>query len=247
MQRPQPLKHFHRKHIPGIFGHDIRNQSINVLRAISPERMIVRAKTVPAVLAFAMRRLHLHPPQPGPAIHHKVIPVAIAPGLRHRKSQTRDFRQKRRLRNLPSPLPRNHRPPPLRLRPQTPNLGHQIPNHLTNAHHRHYLSLTTLSSQVRGWVPRFSPLLREVGDSTPTPDFTRWVSGSPRSWVSGSPTRGNKSRVRLASLFSLARILTPDTKTPSEPQTQKPPRTIPSEGANFSQCGYPLIIPNPEI
>ena len=165
LQRPQPLKHFHRKHIPGIFGHDIRNQSINVLRAISPERMIVRAKTVPAVLAFAMRRLHLHPSQASPAIHHKVIPVAIAPGLRHRKSQTRDFRQKRRLRNLPPPLSRNHRPPPLDLRPNSTNLRHrhQIPNHHTDTHHR-FTPLTT-RFQLNNWAPRFSPLLREVGDT----------------------------------------------------------------------------------
>jgi len=37
----------------------------------------MRMKVVPAILSRPMRRLHLHLRQPRPAVHHKIIPIAV--------------------------------------------------------------------------------------------------------------------------------------------------------------------------
>ena len=50
------------------------------------------------------RALDLHPPEAPARIHHKVVALAVAPRLRHLKSQPHRLVQKRRLRYFPGTL-----------------------------------------------------------------------------------------------------------------------------------------------
>jgi hypothetical protein len=99
-------KRIRRNHIPKISLDHIRRQKIQIIQRV--KRPAPRRPGIASCTSMAGRALHLHPPQPPPALHRKVIRTTVSPGLQHRKSQHRSLRQKRSLHRLPQPLALRH-------------------------------------------------------------------------------------------------------------------------------------------
>ncbi len=97
-------KRLRRNHIPQVSCDHIRCQKIDVIQRIKLSAS--RCPRVAPSASMAGRALHLHPPQPPPTLHRKVIRTAISPRLQHRKAQHRSLRQKRSLYRLPQRLAR---------------------------------------------------------------------------------------------------------------------------------------------
>jgi hypothetical protein len=104
MNRRPRNKRIRRNHIPKIFLNHIRRQKIQIIQRV--EWPAAGRPGVASRVAMAGGALHLHPPQPPPALHRKVIRTAISPRLQHRKPQHSSLRQKRSLHRLTQPFAR---------------------------------------------------------------------------------------------------------------------------------------------
>src|SRR5437899_5653139 len=90
-----------RHHIPKVLRHNERHQDIDLLCRIRPHVGIpMRMHAVATVPVPAVRRFHLHSPQPPARIRNKVVAGTVSIGLRHPHSQTQCLVKKREFSNL---------------------------------------------------------------------------------------------------------------------------------------------------
>src|ERR1700733_99501 len=103
-QRTQPLCYLDRDDVPQILRHDMHDYEVHIFLR---ERLPLPSRSHLIFRPLIVRpALHLHPPKPLAPIHHKIVALAVSPGLAYWNPEAANLVEKSRLHRLPGPLAR---------------------------------------------------------------------------------------------------------------------------------------------